>query len=185
MFDRCALLSDTCSTCIVITMPQVFYIIERLQSRADPSVFDYCNRYRAMYDIRKTRNSKHSDAPAGVDIRTLLCPVKKVCEQPHASTPAVTACAPFRNEREHEDPLYVELLSTEMEFTESCCSHSCEQSLRDSHVHVEISPCPQPATPSTSQAALFVPSQTESVICVHPGQDSNVNNELIEDECID
>ena len=121
----------------------------------------------------------------GVDIRTPLCPVK-VCEQPRASTPAVTACAPFRNEREHEDYLNVELLSTEMEFTnESCSSHFCEQSLCDSPVHVEISPCSRPATPSTPQAALFAPSQTESVICVHPGQDSNANNELIEDECID
>ena len=76
-----------------------------------------------MCDNHKTRNSKRSDAPAGVDIRMLLCPVK-VCEQPHASTPAVTACAPFRNEREHEDYLNVELLSTKMEITnESCCSH--------------------------------------------------------------
>ena len=71
-----------------------------------------------MCDNRKTRYSKRSDAPAGVDIRTLTCPVKKVCEQPRASTPAVTACAPFRNEREHEDPLTcMEHLSTEMEFT--------------------------------------------------------------------
>ena len=115
-----------------------------------------------MCDNRKTRNSKRSDAPAGVDIRTLLCPVKKVYEQPRASTPAVTACAPFRNEREHEDPLNVEHLSTEMEFTnESCRSHFCEQSLRDSPVHMEIS---RPAIPSTPQAALFAPSQTESVI---------------------
>ena len=138
-----------------------------------------------MCDNRKTRNSKRSDAPAGVDIRMLICPVKKVCEQSRASTPAVTACAPFRNES-HEDPLNVELLSTEMEFTnESCRSHFCEQSLRNSPVHVEISPCSRPATPSTPQAALFAPSQTESVICVHPGQDSNANNELIEDECMD
>ena len=68
----------------------------------------------------------------GVDIRTLLCPVKKVCEQPHAGTPAVTACAPFQNEREHEDPLNMELLSTEMEFTNKlCCSH-----FRDFAIHL-------------------------------------------------
>ena len=73
-----------------------------------------------------------------------------------------------------------------MEITnESCSSHFCEQSRHDSPVHVEISPCTRTATPSTPQAALFAPSRTESVICVHPGQDSNANNELIEDECTD
>ena len=69
-------------------------------------------------------------------------------------------------EREHEDPLNVELLSTEIDFTnESCRSHFCEQSLRYSPVQVEIS---RPATPIVhhAQAALFAPSQTESVICV-------------------
>lgn len=50
---------------------------------------------------------------------------------------------------------------------------------------MEISPCSRPATPSIPQAALFAPFQTESVMCVYPGQNSNANNELIEDECVD
>ena len=108
--------SDNYATCVPLFIIASFLYIE-------PSVFDYCNRYRAMCDNRKTRYSKRSDAPAGVDIRTLLCPVKKVCKQPRAVHQQLSR---VRGSETREN-MNIVLISTEMEFTNKlCCSHFCE-----------------------------------------------------------
>ena len=76
---------DNYATCVPLLIASFLHY----RVFSEPSVFDYCNRYRAMCDNRKTRNTKRSDAPAGVDIRTLLCPVKNSHVQVHQQLPRV------------------------------------------------------------------------------------------------